>query len=96
MRFSSDEIQPFYEVRQNLSKAIDEVERGCGEIVIAKHGKPVAALLSAEGLYRYRQLVHELCEYLAKSESKTDDPIEIKNAKLSLRQLVATIKKESA
>jgi prevent-host-death family protein len=56
MRFSTDEIKPFYELRQSLSKAIDEVERDSGEIVIAKHGKPVAALLSAAGLYRYREL----------------------------------------
>ena len=56
MRFSTDEIKPFYEVRQNLSKAIDEVKRDGGEVVIAKHGKPVAALLSAAGLYRYREV----------------------------------------
>lgn len=42
MRFSTDEIKPFYEVRQNLSKAIDEVERDGGEVVIVKHGTPIA------------------------------------------------------
>lgn len=68
MRFTTDEIKPFYEVRQNLSKAIDEVERDGSEIVIAKHGKPVAALLSAAGLYRYREvdrLMVELLDVLA-------------------------------
>jgi prevent-host-death family protein len=68
MRFSTDEIKPFYEVRQNLSKAIDEVERDGGEVVIAKHGKPVAALLSAAGLYRYREvdrLMVQLLDVLA-------------------------------
>lgn len=68
MRFSTDEIKPFYEVRQNLSKAIDEVERDGGEVVIAKHGKPVAALLSAAGLYRYREvdrLMAQLLDVLA-------------------------------
>ena len=68
MRFSTDEIKPFYEVRQNLSKAIDEVERDGGEVVIAKHGKPVAALLSAAGLYRYREvdrLMLQLLDVLA-------------------------------
>lgn len=68
MRFSTDEIKPFYEVRQNLSKAIDEVERDGSEVVIAKHGKPVAALLSAAGLYRYREvdrLMVQLMDVLA-------------------------------
>jgi prevent-host-death family protein len=65
MRFSTDEIKPFYELRQSLSKAIDEVERDSGEIVIAKHGKPVAALLSAAGLYRYRELDRLMTQLLA-------------------------------
>lgn len=56
MRFSSDEIKPLYEVRQNLSKVVDTVERVGAEIVIARHGKPVAAVISAAGLYRYRSL----------------------------------------
>jgi prevent-host-death family protein len=75
MRFSTDEIKPFYELRQSLSKAIDEVERDSGEIVIAKHGKPVAALLSAAGLYRYREvdrLMAQLLNMLADgTEAKT-------------------------
>ncbi len=75
MRFSTDEIKPFYEVRQNLSKAIDEVERDGGEVVIAKHGKPVAALLSAAGLYRYREvdrLMVQLLDVLAqRTEAST-------------------------
>jgi prevent-host-death family protein len=65
MRFSTDEIKPFYEVRQNLSKAIDEVERDGGEVVIAKHGKPVAALLSAAGLYRYREVDRLMVQLLS-------------------------------
>jgi prevent-host-death family protein len=65
MRFSTDEIKPFYELRQSLSKAIDEVERDSLEIVIAKHGKPVAALLSAAGLYRYREVDRLMTQLLA-------------------------------
>lgn len=56
MRFSTDEIKPFYEVRQNLSKVIEEVALSSREIVIAKHGRPVAAVLSAAALFRYREL----------------------------------------
>jgi antitoxin (DNA-binding transcriptional repressor) of toxin-antitoxin stability system len=65
MHFRSDEIQPFYEVRQRLSKAIDEIEISGEEIVIAKHGKPVAALLSAAGLYRYREIDRLMGELVA-------------------------------
>ena len=75
LRLSTDETRPFYEVRQTLSKAIDDVERNGGEIVIAKHGKPVAALLSAAGLYRYREmdrLMAQLLSVLAPNESATD------------------------
>jgi prevent-host-death family protein len=67
MRFSTDEIKPFYELRQSLSKAIDEVERDGGEVVIAKHGKPVAALLSAAGLYRYRELDRLMVQLVSES-----------------------------
>ena len=70
MHFRSDEIQPFYEARQSLSKTIDEIERSNGQIVIAKHGKPVAALLSAASLYRYREvdrLMAQLVDVLLRS-----------------------------
>ena len=65
MRFSTDEIKQAHEVRQYLSKTIDEVERGGGEIVIAKYGKPVAALLSAASLYRYRELDRLMAQLLS-------------------------------
>ena len=81
MRFSTDEIKPFYEVRQNLSKAIDEVGRDGSEIVIAKHGKPVAALLSAAGLYRYRAinlLMARLLDHVSVSESSVEPSIDPK------------------
>lgn len=81
MRFTTDEIKPFYEVRQNLSKAIDDVERDGSEIVIAKHGKPVAALLSAAGLYRYRAinlLMAQLLDHVSVSESSVEPSIDPK------------------
>lgn len=79
MRFSTDEIKPFYEVRQNLSKAIDEVERDGGEVVIAKHGKPVAALLSAAGLYRYREVDRLAALLLDVLALRTDEAQPIEN-----------------
>lgn len=86
MRFNTDEIKPFYEVRQNLSKAIDEVERDGSEIVIAKHGKPVAALLSAAGLYRYRatnRLMDRLLDVLAHRTEAGTETVEAQIAEIA-------------
>jgi prevent-host-death family protein len=55
MKFSSDELMPFFEVRTGMSKHLDDVQAG-KEIVITRHGKPEGALLSAAQLYRYREL----------------------------------------
>ena len=58
-------------MRQSLSKTIDEIERSNGEVVIAKHGKPVAALLSAAGAYRYGEvdrLMAQLVDVLLRNE----------------------------
>ncbi len=74
MHFRSDEIQPYDEVRQSLSKTIDEIERSGGEIVIAKHGKPVAALVTAAGLFRYRELDRFMCELLEVANAQAESP----------------------
>ena len=83
MRFSTDEIKPFYEARQNLSKAIDEVERDSGEIVIAKHGKPVAALLSAAGLYRYREVDRLMVQLLDVLAQRTEAATQTVDAQIT-------------
>lgn len=83
MRFSTDEIKPFYEVRQNLSKVIDEVERDGGEVVIAKHGKPVAALLSAAGLYRYREVDRLMVQLLDVLAQRTEAATQTVDAQIT-------------
>lgn len=55
MKFSSDELMPFSEVRTGMSHFLADVQGG-KEIVITRHGKPVAALVAATQLYRYREL----------------------------------------
>jgi len=55
MKFSSDELMPFPDVRTGLSHFLVEVQTG-KEIVITRHGKPIAALVAASQLYRYREL----------------------------------------
>ena len=61
MKFSTDELMPFFEVRTGMSKYLDEVQAG-KEIVITRHGKPEGALLSAAQLYRYRELDRVITE----------------------------------
>lgn len=61
MKFSTDELMPFFEVRTGMSKYLDDVQAG-KEIVITRHGKPEGALLSAAQLYRYRELERVITE----------------------------------
>jgi prevent-host-death family protein len=60
-----------FEAKTNLSSLVEEVEKG-GEVVITRHGKPVAKLvgaantLTAEQIARQRQAVAELREMARK------------------------------
>lgn len=64
MKFSTDELMPFFEVRTGMSKHLDYVQDG-NEIVIARHGKPEGALISAAQLYReLERLIAELTTLL--------------------------------
>jgi len=72
MKFSSDELMPFFEVRTGMSKHLDDVQAG-KEIVITRHGKPEGALLSAAQLFRYREvdrLMVQLLEILTQDDAK--------------------------
>lgn len=84
MKFSSDELMPFSEVRTGLSHLLVDVQAG-KEVVITRHGKPIAALLSASQLFRYRELDRLLGEYvtLLKSESPSS---KLNEALSALRQ----------
>jgi len=44
-----------FEAKTHLSALVDEVAKG-GEIVITRHGRPVAKLVSCEGESRAKQL----------------------------------------
>jgi prevent-host-death family protein len=60
-----------FEAKTNLSSLVEEVEKG-GEIVITRHGKPVAKLtrvearLSPEQVARRRKAIAELREIAAR------------------------------
>jgi prevent-host-death family protein len=60
-----------FEAKTNLSSLVEEVQKG-GEVVITRHGKPVAKLvgaantLTAEQIARQRQAVAELREMARK------------------------------
>lgn len=64
MKFSSDELMPFSDVRTGLSHFLVDVQAG-KEIVITRHGKPIAALVAASQLYRYRELGRVMGEMTA-------------------------------
>lgn len=70
MKFSSDELMPFFEVRTGMSKHLDDVQAG-KEIVITRHGKPSGALVSAAQLYRYREQSRYMGEFLNMLKSVT-------------------------
>jgi prevent-host-death family protein len=77
MKFSTDELMPFFEVRTGMSKHLDDVQAG-KEIVITRHGKPEGALLSAAQLYRYREvdrLMVQLLDVLAR-QKESGQPID--------------------
>ena len=61
MKFSTDELMPFFEVRTGMSKHLDDVQAG-KEIVITRHGKPEGALLSATRLFQYREFERLITE----------------------------------
>lgn len=85
MKFSTDELMPFFEVRTGMSKYLDEVQAG-KEIVITRHGKPEGALLSATQLYRYRELERVITELtmLLNITSNAAKPDNAQNAILGL------------
>lgn len=64
MKFTTDELKPFSEVRTELSNLLVVVQAG-KEIVITRHGKPIAALVSASQLYQYRELDRAMAELLS-------------------------------
>jgi prevent-host-death family protein len=77
MKFSTDELMPFFEVRTGMSKHLDDVQAG-KEIVITRHGKPEGALISAAQLYRYREvdrLMVQMLDVLAR-QTESGQPID--------------------
>jgi prevent-host-death family protein len=56
MKLNSDAIEPFYAFRQNLSRHVDAAEQRGMQVVVTRHGSPVAALISSAALSRYQEL----------------------------------------
>lgn len=86
MKFSSDELMPFSDVRTGLSHFLVDVQAG-KEIVITRHGKPIAALVAASQLYRYRELYRVMGEMTAMLafQKKSSTP---NQARSTLKELV--------
>lgn len=45
-----NEQLPLADVKNRLSEVVDQIERAHGRVVITKHGRPAAALVSIEDL----------------------------------------------
>ena len=50
MAMTSAEHVPLAEVKNRLSEVVDRLEREHGRVVITKHGRPAAVMLSLEDL----------------------------------------------
>ena len=80
MDMSTDDASPssmssLTDVRGNLSEVIDEVARTGGEVVITKHGKPVAVLLAYDEYESLIETVNILSDdetMVAIAESEAD------------------------
>ena len=87
MKFSSDELMPFSEVRTGMSHFLVDVQAG-KEIVITRHGKPIAALVAATQLYRYRELDRVMVELTTalKSQAPTSKSDQAQSSLMALVQ----------
>lgn len=47
---SVDSAMPLRDVKNRLSEVVDQVEREHGRVVITRHGKPAAVVISADDL----------------------------------------------
>jgi prevent-host-death family protein len=89
MKFSSDEMMAFNKVRTSMSSLLVDVQTG-REVVITRHGEPIAALVGAARLYRYRQLDRLMSELTALLQSKPQSTGSIP-LQASLAALVAQV-----
>ena len=64
MKFSTDELMPFFAVRTGMSKHVGEVQAG-KKIVVTRQGKSTGALVSAIQLYHYQELNRVMGELMA-------------------------------
>lgn len=86
MKFSTDELMSFSEVRTGMSQYLVDAQAG-KEIVITRHGKPIAALISAAQLFRYREIERLIGEYVALSQTDLSSS-KLKDSLIQLQQQI--------
>lgn len=81
---SVDEQMPLAEVKNRLSEVVEQVEREQGRVVITKHGRPAAVVLSVDDLESLeetldvmgdRALLEDIGESLSELERGTGAPL---------------------
>lgn len=68
MAMSDAEQLPLAEVKNRLSEVVDRVEREHGRVVITKHGRPAAVVLSIDDL----EALEETLDVMGRSELLAD------------------------
>jgi prevent-host-death family protein len=59
---SAAEHMPLADVKNRLSEVVDRIEREHGRVVITKHGRPAAVVLSIEDLERLEETLDILSD----------------------------------
>jgi len=84
MAMSTDEQMPLAEVKDHLSEVVERVAREHGRVVVTKHGKPAAVLLSVGDLVSLEEtldvmadsaLLGDIRESLTELESRAAQPL---------------------
>jgi prevent-host-death family protein len=67
-----------FDAKNRLTALIDEVEKGGGEVVITRRGKPVARLIAAEGRFNPAQAIKTVERLRAASKGKALGGLSVK------------------
>ncbi len=79
---------PLGQVKDNLSEVVDRIEREHGRVVITKHGRPAAVVLSTEDLESLEETLQILSDpkLMAQIRESIDDVAKGRTVKLTKQE----------
>jgi prevent-host-death family protein len=91
---SAAEHLPLAEVKNRLSQVVDRVEREHGRVIITKHGRPAAVVLSIEDLEGLEQTLELLADpkVMRRIKKANAELAEGKSATLTKDQALALVR----